>query len=601
MVPPIQVVYDIAGTVAYFGLVPLLWIVLFLLAWEDGAFARSIGFGPRTFWLLVLGVVLAFFAELPFAQFDGDFIAINIGGGLIPLALSCALFARFAPPRSRSLPAFLVLFGIECAAAFALVVTLSDPAQQDVGLTVIAALATGAALALPARWGYDRAVGALVGLTSGVLVVTFLITSSVPGVGITAPFPADLVAPVAAGVIAALLAPFLFGDSKGGFAIPVAFISGTFGVIIGADLLRQPPLYGSGPTGLYVIGGANLLDLVYLSGLLAFGAAYLTYRSGGLPREPAPSVEADELPAPTRLLTDAIRLRFDGDPTRSVRQASAAARSAAAQSRRLLDRPTDPKGRPWEGLPVPGWVVADQANLDRLAETGTTEPLEADRAAQMARLLVGLGRFLNSPRFATAAQRFLAFLLDLTIVSVPSAVVGLLILNGIPSGSDVLASLALLTASYAYIALAYLYWVVFDVAAGTTPGKWVVGIQVRDRTMAVPGLVPSMVRESTKLVALTALGVFGPVVLAAAQGRTLTVAGVPLSGVVDAVALAALIALVFAVTSTAAAVSILTSSDRQRMGDRIAGTLVVKRAVPAAPKPWGMPAPKDPTSGASGS
>jgi uncharacterized membrane protein len=597
LVPPIQIAYDIAGTVAYYGLVPLLWIVLFLVAWEDGPFARSLGFGPRTFWLLVPGVVLAFVAELPFAQFDGDYLAINIGGGLIPLVLACVLFARFAPPRARTLPAFLILFGAECASALAIVLFVSDPGLQDIGVTVVAAAATVAAVFLPARLGFDRAVATLVGLTSGVLAVTFLITAAVPGVGISAPFPADLVAPAAAGVIAALLGTVIFDRPTVARSIPLAYAAGTFGVIMGADLLRQPPLYGSGPSGLYVIGGANLLDLVYLSGLLAFAAAYLAYRSTGLPRTPTLPAETEEPHAPTRLLADAIRLRFAEEVSESIRQSRAAARAAAGQSQRLLGRPPAPEDRPWEGLPVPGWVVADQANLDALAQADTSEPAEAERAAQMARMLVGLGRFLNAPRFASIGARLVAFVIDLVVVTVPALLVGLVLLNGLPASTSPLSSLPLITASYGFIALAFLYFVVMDLLWGTTVGKYLLRIEVRERAAESLGLISSFVRESPKLLDLSALGVLGPVLLAVVLGRTVGLAGLNVSGGIAAFALGGAIALVFALTGATACVAISASSDRQRLGDRMAATLVVKRATPRPRAPPGAEAP----SGASGS
>ncbi len=577
MVPPIQIAYDIAGTVAYYGLVPLLWVVLFLVAWEDGPFARSLGFGPRTFWLLVPGVVLAFFADLPFAQFDGDYLAINIGGGLIPLVLACVLFARFAPPRARTLPAFLILFGVECASALAVVLFVSDPGTQDIAVTAVAAGATLAAVFLPARYGFDRAIATLVGLTSGVLAVTFVITAAIPGVGISAPFPADLVAPVAAGVIAALLGVIIFDGPSVARSIPLAYAAGTFGVIVGADLLRQPPLYGSGPTGLYVIGGANLLDLVYLSGLLAFAAAYLAYRSTGIPRTPSLPGETEEPHAPTRLLAEAIRLRFAGRLSESIRQSSAASRAAAGQSQRLLNRPVAPDGRPWEGLPVAGWVVADQANLDALAESGSSEPAEAERAAQMARMLVGLGRFLNAPRFGTIGSRVLAFVIDLAVVTAPALLVGLLLLNGLPASANPLSSLPLITASYGFIAFAFLYFVVLDLLTGTTLGKYLVRVEVRERATGSPGLIASFVRESPKLLDLTAIGVLGPVLLAVAAGRTVSLGGLSLSGGIAALVLGGVILVVFALTGTAAVLAIGTSSDRQRLGDRMAGTLVVRR------------------------
>ena len=591
----IQIAYDIAGTVAYYGLVPLLWTVLFLLAWEDGPFARSLGFGSRTFWLLVPGVALAFFAELPFAQFDGDYLGINIGGGLIPLVLSCVLFAYFAPPRRRTLPAFLVLFGGECAAALAVVLLVAAPSAQDIGVWAVIAAAIAFAFVLPSRWGFDRAVATLVAVTSGVLGVTFLITSASPGYGITAPFPTYLVAPVGAGVILALLAAAVFGTENAARAVPLAYAAATFGVIMGADLLRQPPLYGTGPVGFYVIGGANLLDLVYLSGLLAFAAALLTYRSTALPARPPSPAEPAEPPAPTRLLAEAIRLWSTGRFSESIQQSSTAARSAAFQSGRLRERSPAPEDRPWEGLSVPGWVVADQANLDALAREGSSDAGEAERAAQMARLLVGLGRSLNAPRFASLGQRSAAFIIDLIVTGLPALGVGLLLVGQVPPGADPLASLPLIAAGLGYVAVAFLYFVVLDLTVGTTVGKRLLGLKVVERSAQRPGAVASWVRESPKLIDLTILGFLGPALLALALGRTETIGGLALSGSVGLAVLVFAITVIFALTGAISAVVIRLSSDRQRLGDRMAATFVVTRTVPE-----GLPAPTPRPSDASG-
>jgi len=65
-------------------------------------------------------------------------------------------------------------------------------------------------------------------------------------------------------LIAAVVAWTLVGDQ----AAPVAFISGVFGVLIGADLLRIPWLLFRG-AGALSIGGAGVFDAIFLIGAAA--------------------------------------------------------------------------------------------------------------------------------------------------------------------------------------------------------------------------------------------------------------------------------------------------------------------------------------------
>jgi len=97
-----------------------------------------------------------------------------------------------------------------------------------------------------------------------VLIVTALmillckfLSRVVPGTGIVIP---ALIPPVFAVVFSLLFAP--------GFVAPCAFVSGTLGVLIGADLLNLGKIRNLGaPTA--SIGGAGTFDGIFLTGILA--------------------------------------------------------------------------------------------------------------------------------------------------------------------------------------------------------------------------------------------------------------------------------------------------------------------------------------------
>jgi uncharacterized membrane protein len=93
------------------------------------------------------------------------------------------------------------------------------------------------------------------------IVVCYLAARPVPGVGILIP---GFVPALVAAVLALLLAS--------GEAAPVAFVAGTLGPLIGADLLHLRQIEESA-VGVASIGGAGTFDGIVLSGIVA---AYLT-------------------------------------------------------------------------------------------------------------------------------------------------------------------------------------------------------------------------------------------------------------------------------------------------------------------------------------
>lgn len=125
-------------------------------------------------------------------------IAMNVGGGIIPLAFSVYLLNH------NPLPA----------------------------LTVLGAVA----------------------IQSG---ICYAFSRPIAGVGVGMPI---LIAPISAAVIAVTLAP----DNSA----PLAYICGTLGVLVGADVLRLRDVRGLG-SPLASIGGAGTFDGVFITGLVA--------------------------------------------------------------------------------------------------------------------------------------------------------------------------------------------------------------------------------------------------------------------------------------------------------------------------------------------
>ena len=88
-------------------------------------------------------------------------------------------------------------------------------------------------------------------------LVAWKLSRVVPGKGIVVPV---LIPPLFAALFAFLLVP------EG--AALVAFIAGTMGVLIGADILRLPQVM-RGEVGMMSIGGAGVFDGIFLVGIVA--------------------------------------------------------------------------------------------------------------------------------------------------------------------------------------------------------------------------------------------------------------------------------------------------------------------------------------------
>jgi len=93
--------------------------------------------------------------------------------------------------------------------------------------------------------------------TTVVAVISYIFSFPVPGTGIGMPM---LIAPVSAAIVALLL------DSE--HSAPLAYISGTMGVLIGADLLNFRHIAHMGAL-LASIGGAGTFDGIFMTGILA--------------------------------------------------------------------------------------------------------------------------------------------------------------------------------------------------------------------------------------------------------------------------------------------------------------------------------------------
>lgn len=118
----------------------------------------------------------------------------------------------------------------------------------------------------------SRRVQAAEGLIGVIIVtyITYFVTRAVANQGIVADFPWAFAPAVAAGFYS--LSTFWMDIKK---AAPLAYVSGVVGTLVGADIFHLGDIlaFPAPSTGfnLLSIGGAQVFDLVYLSGIVAVG------------------------------------------------------------------------------------------------------------------------------------------------------------------------------------------------------------------------------------------------------------------------------------------------------------------------------------------
>ena len=104
---------------------------------------------------------------------------------------------------------------------------------------------------------HEIALVPLLAAIAFVALVSRFVSSPIPGIGIGMP---ALVAPFAAALVGILLG--------GNDSAPMAYVAGTLGVLIGADLLRMRDILGLA-VPFASIGGAGTFDGIYFTGIVA--------------------------------------------------------------------------------------------------------------------------------------------------------------------------------------------------------------------------------------------------------------------------------------------------------------------------------------------
>ena len=185
----------------------LFWLFITSIekAFEQLGFSRGEA-GTLVFLTLIFGVV-----DIPLFKYNGWWLAINVGGALIPVIICAYLLI------SRRVPVAEAMIGV-------IIVTF----------------------------------------------ITYYLTRAVQNEGIVADLPWAFAPALAAGLYS--ISTFWIDIKR---AAPLAYVSGVLGTLVGADVFRLGDILAfqvePGGPNVLSIGGAQVFDLVYLSGIVAIG------------------------------------------------------------------------------------------------------------------------------------------------------------------------------------------------------------------------------------------------------------------------------------------------------------------------------------------
>jgi uncharacterized membrane protein len=187
------------------------------------AFDR-LGLSPQSAYLLLMCTLAGSMINLPLFSIKAD----EVARPRVPLQFSKLPFFKLPPFTGRTIVAVNV-GGAVVPVSFSLYLiahSALDPVKITLGVVTVA-------------------------------VFVHTISRPIPGVGIGVPM---LLAPIATALIATVLDPQQ--------RAPLAYISGTLGVLIGADLMRMKDIRKLGAP-IASIGGGGTFDGVFITGLIA--------------------------------------------------------------------------------------------------------------------------------------------------------------------------------------------------------------------------------------------------------------------------------------------------------------------------------------------
>ncbi len=443
----------VVGAVVFVSMPVLLFVELYIGHMDYPGFLEKCGFGRREVGLLLVGglagTVLSLLGlyAVPLIIYQGSLLAIDIGGAIIPVALSIYLIKV----KKLNIPAII-------------------------GAVVV--------------------IGILTNMT----------TEFRPSLGIVSEFPYYLFPSFLAVALALLVY-----RKKITSAIPFAYASTTFGVLIGADIVRIPQVMiglekireeMDLPIARGSIGGAGGLDLVFLAGLLAIAPllflAPRTLRHSNAEIPPSKAFERSL----THVLSNAERMLEKGDLKAAVNYALSAVEMKigdVGNKFRIHQSPYITLNM----LRVNPYIRNDYWQLNNVKRSGYISQNDAYRAIISAKHIIKELEKAESDLYATNIQRVEAFLIDGAIISgIALFFYYILAALGAFGLTDVFGEQNLIWFSafimWLWVAQA-IYFSIFEGWRGQSPGKKLVGIKVTTDERGKCGYMDAFTRNVVRL------------------------------------------------------------------------------------------------------
>ncbi|MCL5984436.1 MAG: RDD family protein [Candidatus Thermoplasmatota archaeon] len=576
------VLFDVSTVVSFYVLLPLVLAVFYLVAWRDSEGASHPLITPQLFWILLIGGYVGSLANIPFLYFHQSIMAINVGGGVVPVVLSLYLLWRSGTPPAAQ--AEIVTLGVWGAGAglATYFVSLSLPWYFVVlaFLVPVPYLLFLVTTGFGAGWGLRGSLP-LYATLSTVTIGTFLSTTVVLSAGVLSTFPEFLLPPMFAAILSVI---FLRWSGRTSAILPTAYATATLGEMVGADFIHQPSFYVPGATPILgSIGGAGIEDLVFFAGPFAFTIALAVLLGFRWRSEPEPVGAAPR----SSSLRDVVRT-FEA--ARYPEVAPAVVRhleSRAHRVREALGFPSPPQGMSeLAGLPLHPLVLGDYTNLTTVAQHPNVGRDEAHKSLVTGFFLLSALNLLFSQRLASALQRVVAFAIDLAVTILPEAVVLAALCSywGLTNVDVAVNSIPFVAAYFGMGAYPFVALVLFEWNGGVTPGKWLLGLRVVGRGFEPPTLLESFGRNLTKILPIAFLGitvaVAVPLVLQfgweSVEWVAVVSSGILASAISGGISLAVL----------------ASDPGRRRVGDLMVGTQVVRKSGPKLMAMPGVPSPR---------
>ena len=221
------------------------------------------------FFSIFAGVLLALFILIQVGVLRYAYMRLGVGPGAVLLLLAGSLIGSYFNIPVAELPDQQVMSGREITyfGMHYIVPVVVDWPGTVIAINIGGALIPGL-MSLYLLIKYRLWVVGLAA-TACVAAVCHYLADPVPGVGIALP----ILVPAVTTAIVALLLSYRQ-------AAPLAYISGSLGTLIGADLLNLDKLQGL-RAPIAAIGGAGTFDGIFVTGILAVLIASISRRADG--------------------------------------------------------------------------------------------------------------------------------------------------------------------------------------------------------------------------------------------------------------------------------------------------------------------------------